>query len=451
MNDDVEMPEASASGALTYVRIAQRVFGQPLLVTPDVAETVGNFLRSRMEGLRPEASRFVGTQQIDRDGRPRGFRKEGPVGIVTITGELVNRGAWLGASSGLTSYEGIAHQVRQAASDPDVTSIVLDFDSPGGEAYGMNDTARSLRTLASGKRMVAVVNAVAASAAYGLASAADEIVIAESGIAGSIGVVLVHADRSAALEKMGVKVTVISEGYLKAIGHPFAPLSEIAETTLRKHVSDVMTSFVKLVADHRPGLTEEIIRAYQSGVFRGQDAVDAKLADKVGTFDQVVADLTSAAKSTRGTSQNRSSLMSNEQTTDTVSKSDMDKAVTKAAEDGKAAGHAAGLQEGVAKGAAEAATRIAAILDHENANGREKLARHLAFKSQMSADDAIATLSASAIEKPEGSLSDQMKTAPDTNLGKPPAAGGGDGKDKLTARERGKLIAERALGKKSAA
>lgn len=84
----------TASDDYQYVRIAQHVFNTPLLVLPDVAETIGAYVRSRMEGVRPEANRFAGRPVVDpHTGQYKGYRREGHVGIVSITGELVNRGA----------------------------------------------------------------------------------------------------------------------------------------------------------------------------------------------------------------------------------------------------------------------------------------------------------------------------------------------------------------------
>ena len=95
-----------------------------------------------MRGLLsgPTASRFVGSSieqdEAGRKSRLPDNRTPERVAIITVTGSLVNRGAWVGAHSGLTSYEGIGHQLQAAASDPKVSSIVLDIESPGGEAVG---------------------------------------------------------------------------------------------------------------------------------------------------------------------------------------------------------------------------------------------------------------------------------------------------------------------------
>lgn len=282
--------------ALRYQRLASLVFGQPLACTLEAAETVGAFLRSRMEGADFTANRFVGADQVDvQSGRWKGYRRVGDVAVVSVLGELVNRGAWMGASSGLTSFEGIVEQVRQAAADPEVQSILLDINSPGGEAYGMVDAARQMRKAAAGKRIVALANSMAASAAYALASVADEIVVNEGGIVGSIGVVSVHVDRSEQLSKAGVKATVITTGPKKAIGSSLIPLDEQSLAVLQARAARIMDGFVALVTEHRSGLTADAVRAIEGDVLLGEDAVAANLADRTGTFESVLQDLTRGA------------------------------------------------------------------------------------------------------------------------------------------------------------
>ena len=127
------------------------------------------FMRCRMVAHKPEANRFrggiadSGMFKIAEDG----------IGIVTVTGSLVNRGGWIGASSGLTCYEGITAQLRAAAEDQSVQSIVLDIDSPGGEVGGVLALGQLIRRVREEKPVVAVVNDMAASAGYWLAAQAN--------------------------------------------------------------------------------------------------------------------------------------------------------------------------------------------------------------------------------------------------------------------------------------
>ena len=131
-----------------------------------------------------------------------------------------------------------------------------------------------------------------------------------------------------------------------------------------------------------------------------------------------------------------------------IPKAQHDAAVTTARQEGEAAGHAKGLEEGKAQGATEATARIAAILDHENAKGREQLSRHLAFKTGMSADDAAAALAAAPVEKKGSSLSQEMNNQPGTSLGAPPS--GSEPATTVDKYERGRQIALKATGKAAA-
>lgn len=388
--------ESDSADDLLYVRVAGLVFGQPLLVSTSAAETVGAYLRTRMEGAGPQMSRFAGRRVHDpMSGRWKGYRRDGNVGIVSITGELVNRGAWLGADSGLTSYEGIVEQVGAAARDPDVATILLDINSPGGEAWGMVDAARTMRAAAGGKRMVAVFNSVGTSAAYGIGTAADEIVITESGLSGSIGVVTLHFDRSESAAKAGVRATVItnSEGARKAIGHPFGPLSEDDIASIRARADRIMDGFVNLLTDHRPGLTADAIRGQQAATFIGQDAVDVGLADRVGTFESVLAELS------RASGRSTPSSMKGKTMTDKTGApaAETDAGITQEQHDQAVA---AAEQRGF-KAATE---RLTGILSADGIKGdaaRMTAAVDLATKAPtMSAEDVTAFVKANVAEKP---------------------------------------------------
>jgi hypothetical protein len=130
----------------------------------------------------------------------------GKTAIITIDGSLVNRGAWIGQNmcTGLVSYEGISAQINEAVADPGIENIVLDINSYGGEASGMSALAGKIKAATKRKHVVAVINDVAASAGYGLASGADEIVVSPTSIVGSIGVVSGGFGFDQALARLGI-------------------------------------------------------------------------------------------------------------------------------------------------------------------------------------------------------------------------------------------------------
>jgi signal peptide peptidase SppA len=383
----------------SLIHIADRVLNRPLLITRDKAQVVLSVLAGRIGVDAPDASRFEGSPVVEdengaRRAVPYRVTKDG-VAVITITGSLVNRGAWVGASSGLTSYEGIGFQLKTAASDPAVRSVILDIHSPGGEAVGAFEVATLVRELAAKKRTVAVVNGMAASAAYAIASGATEIVTTETGVSGSIGVVLLHADFSRQLDREGITPTLIHAGAHKVDGNPFEPLSADVRDDLQAEVNAFYDAFLSTVAKGRGNrLTAAAARKTEARTFIGKASVDAGVADRVGSFETVLAELSRATtpKGGRSTSQDRRSSMSETSgapaaTEDAgISRADHDAAVKAAAETGRK------------EGAQAATDRLVAALGAEGVKGdaaRMSAALDLAQKSPgMSGDDVAAFVSA---------------------------------------------------------
>lgn len=391
-------------------RLASLVFNRPHYITRDAGLAIANVVtRGGLvlpEAATPQANRFAGEEQADRDaqGRPvrwRGYRMFGATAIVNVLGELVNRGAWLGASSGLVSYEGLAQQLKAAAADPRAKRILLDVNSPGGEAAGMTDIAALVRAIAADKPVVAVANSMMCSAAYGLCAGATRIVTTDLGVVGSIGVVMMHADYSGALDKAGIDVTLIHEGAHKVDGNPFEALPEAVRDDFQSECAKYYGAFVDCVAAGRPGLSKAAIRSTEARTYLGREAVEMGLADAVGTFDEVLDDLERPEGSRLGIPA-RSSLSTakTEEAPVTIKASDkpatpaasdkthtqadVDQAVTNATATASAAGKA--------EGRAEERARVKGILTHAAAEGRADLAAHLAFDTDMAVDAAAALL-----------------------------------------------------------
>lgn len=404
-----------------YLRIANRLFNRPLLLLPSAAEVVASVLSSRtgVESLlnpadfsaaverelaarspTPEASRFTG-RHVGPDGSSKPFfRLEDGVGMIPVVGELVNRGAWIGANSGLVSYEAIQAQLQAAKRDGDVTSVIIDLQTPGGEAVGAMETAEVVREVAAVKPVIAVVNGMAASAGYAIASGATEIVTTSTGVSGSIGVVMLHVDQSERLAKAGLKPTLIFAGAHKVDGHSFGPLPKGVAADMQAEVDAFYDLFVQTVAAGRPGLTDEQIRATEARTFIGQAAVDAGLADRVGTFATALADLKAGRSARTQPNRSKESSSMSDQTAPAAPPAPAPAATTTPAAPAAAAPAAAAPAATVdtvavaAEATKAAQARIKAITTCEEAKGREPQANHLAFETTLSAEDAKAILAA---------------------------------------------------------
>jgi signal peptide peptidase SppA len=194
----------------------------------------------------------------------------------------VHRGAWIGQSSGQTSYEGIAAQLGAAASDPAVRGIALEIDSFGGEVAGVFDLADAIRAAREAKPVWAFVAEHAFSAGYALASQADRIILPRTGAVGSIGVVVMHADLSGQLSDAGVTVTLIHSGAHKVDGNPYEPLPDAVRARIQGEIDGIRNLFAETVAAGRGRrLTAEAALATEAECYRGAEAVAVGLADEV--------------------------------------------------------------------------------------------------------------------------------------------------------------------------
>lgn len=214
------------------------------------------------------------------------------VALVTVRGCLSADDYWWGES-----YPDVVRRAEAALASPQVRAVALVVDSPGGTTSGLFDAMRKLRTAkaASGKRMVAWVSQQATSAAYALASTADEVVLDEVAGVGSIGTIAAMTSRAEQLSTEGIDVRVVASGEEKTDGHPAVPISEAAVGRLQARVAAVAERLFSEIAAARPALTVDAQRSLQAGVRYGRDAVAAGLADRVGTLDSVLAGLAPAA------------------------------------------------------------------------------------------------------------------------------------------------------------
>lgn len=432
-----DMQQARASNRAPLFHLADRALNRPLIIHPDKAAIILDVLAGRIDvsgpdmgSLTPEASRFVGSNRRD-DGSHSVNRVAGGVAVVSIVGTLVNRGAFIGASSGLVSYEGISAQLREAASDPSVHSVILDIDTGGGEAGGITGVAGQIAALAKTKRVVAVVNDTACSGGYWIASAADEIVVSETSVVGSIGVLVLHVNRAGEMQQKGWSPTFIHAGAHKVDGHSLGPLPDGVRADIQQAIDGLYDRFVTGVAAGRGArLSADQARATEARVFHGQAAIAAGLADRIGTFEGVLAELQTRRAST-GARQTRGPRMENQ------NQPGIDSGFTQAQMD-------AAVTTARAEGASAERARISAIMDGASAKDRPAAARHVALNSDMSADAAATFLAGLPAETKGGGY----RTIAERAAAQPEAGGEGVAAE-AAAREQSSGAAAAAAHQKS--
>lgn len=278
--------------------ILAEFYSTPWVLDPDTYAQMQLILERWASGVRlpqAEIQAAIGdAPQAAADRRAQaGQAGQGAVAVVPVYGVITHRARDLSVSTPMTSTELLTQQLRSAAHNPDISAIVLDVDSPGGSVFGVQEVGDTIQALRGTKPIIAVANAKAASGAYWIASQADELVITPSGAVGSIGALMVHRDQSAKNERDGVKTTYVHAGKYKVEGNPDNPLDAEGQTHLQGMVDHYYSTFVRAVAKGR-GVSVDTVRGESFGQGRmvlAKDAVAAGMANRIGTLDQVIADL----------------------------------------------------------------------------------------------------------------------------------------------------------------
>lgn len=246
--------------------------------------------------LRGEKIDIAGVEQ--RLGRPlanepKGYDIVDGVAVLPIEGVIAKRANLFMQVSGGTSTELAARDLRAALADPQVHSIILAVDSPGGTVDGTQALADAVLAARSSKPIVTLASGTMASAAYWIGSAAQQVFIADGTTAvGSIGVVATHVDVSGAEAQRGIKTTEVYAGKFKRVASQYGPLTDSGRATIQDQVDYTYSLFVKAIAAQRGVSEEQVLKDMADGrVFIGAQAVQAGLVDGVSTLDALVAQL----------------------------------------------------------------------------------------------------------------------------------------------------------------
>lgn len=360
-----------------FIRLRERILNNPLLVTESYARVLMGALSERfniesleidgedydIEELREEANAYNGGNPMAR----KPYEVVNGKAIIPVKGSLVHKTGYLRPYSGMTGYDGIKANIDIALADDSVSEIVFDMNSAGGEVSGCFELSDYIYNQRGKKPMTALVDDMACSACYAIASAADTIVAGELSTTGSIGVITGHISHEKKLSDDGVKVTLITAGKHKADGNPYQDLPEDVRASIQARVDKIYTTFVEKVSRNR-GISVESVRATEARTFFGYDAAEEKLVDKVESAISYLENLSSDGGSNNNVMMESSEM--NEESNLTSQE----------------------LESAVAAAVTGERDRIKAILTSDNAVGRETMADHLAFNTQMSVEDADAML-----------------------------------------------------------
>lgn len=299
-----------------FSHLSSLVFNKPLMVTQDYAETIAVVLSDRLnldvEGLQIRSDAKEQREAVTSKG----------IAVIPIVGSMSHRATGIEAMSGMTSYSTLQKQFEAAFNDPNVGSILMDIDSPGGSVAGAFDFRDYLMSKKGTKPVYALARDAMCSAAYLIGSTADKVYATQTARVGSIGVVAMHTDASGKMEKEGLKPSFISAGKFKTAGNPYEKLEGDKLKYLQDSVDESYDMFINAVADAR-GIDKKVIRDTEARVYGGKKAVEIGLADGIRTYESVLAEMSAPNFTTQGTK------MENEVTIEDAKIADLTAANTK--------------------------------------------------------------------------------------------------------------------------
>lgn len=219
--------------------------------------------------------------------------------VVDISGSLTAKNRPYNRMFGMVSYDEIRNAVFSAVEDESVDGIVLNMDTPGGQASGVSELSDFLSEVdANVKPIYTYAGTTMASGGYWLGSVGREIYASKLATVGSIGVVTVHASYEKMYEEQGIDVTVLRAGEFKALGSPYEKLDDKSRSQIQSQMDTIYDVFLETVAENRGTSVNALKETSAEGrVFVGEESVAVGLVDNITSFDAAIADISSKVKS----------------------------------------------------------------------------------------------------------------------------------------------------------
>lgn len=361
------------------MKIWNRITGDPWAITEESLHTILDIAQRNNE--TPEAIAAKLGRKLQNS---YAVTVRDNVAIIPITGPLFRYANIFTSVSGATSYELIAQDFSSALDNPNIKAVIFDIDSPGGEVNGVSELANMIYEARGKKPIIAYASGDACSGAYWIASAADKIIASETSALGSIGVAGVYGGNS----KQGNQIEIVSS---QSPYKRLDPSTDEGKTKLQSRIDTMAEVFMENISRNRNVKLETVKNDFGKGdVFIGKQAVIAGLADRLGSMEKIINELSTPSKEKQSM--------------------DIEKLITE---------HSDVFAQAKEMGATEEKLRLEQILKAEQANGRETLAKELALTTSISAHDAIRILASSPMEnntKQTTSFERVMATIPNPQI-----------------------------------
>lgn len=280
----------------SYPLLASSLYLEPWLLMPGTHASLSEQFRAHCEGAGLQnyqaANDPVGPVIVDRRSGERilthpQIEVYDGVALVTIEGIIGRKLSSFEMMCGGYDIALLESQMRLIADDDSIRAVVIDFDTPGGRAAGVEQAALAIRECAdSGKRIYGWSEGTCASAGYFLAAACDVLYGHNDSIWGSISTICAGVDSSRAWEMQGLELKLVATGPLKALGQPGKRWSEEEMQFLRDRAEVVDVVFKDFVRARR-GMGEE---GMNGGHWYARKAPDRLIDGTRKTLEEVIGE-----------------------------------------------------------------------------------------------------------------------------------------------------------------
>jgi ClpP class serine protease len=258
-------------------RVLKAIYNQPWVITEDWLETISTIAERESDFDIESLATRQGQQSLEN---PNVEYRDNGVAVVSIIGPIFRYANLYTEISGATSLQMVSKSFQAVLDDPGIRSIVLNLDTPGGQASGINEFSELIYNSREIKPIYAYVGGDAASAGYWIASAASEIWADATAWLGSIGVVI------GSRKKDSNAIEIVSTASPKKRPDPE---TEEGRSAILARADALAEKFIRAVARNRNVSADTVLREYGQGdVFIGDEAVSVGMADKISSLEELI-------------------------------------------------------------------------------------------------------------------------------------------------------------------
>ncbi|MGB3459603.1 MAG: signal peptide peptidase SppA [Halobacteriota archaeon] len=205
------------------------------------------------------------------------MKEKGSIAIIPIKGMITSEESAFGLMAASTV---LIKDIEEAENKRKIKAVIFEINSPGGTPFASKEIATSIENM--DKPAIAWIREYAASGAYWIASACDEIVADELSTVGSIGAMSIRPDIGELMKKFGIEVETLRTGRYKGMGLPYEKLTEEERELMKKELDEIQDNFLNAVAKNRKLDDAKMKELSTAKVYLGREAKDMGLIDLLG-------------------------------------------------------------------------------------------------------------------------------------------------------------------------